>query len=380
MKKGVSPLISVILLLVIVVSMAGSVFMFVRGLSTKISGEISRNIESADNYKIRFLPVSYCKWYNDYYNRTVDIILYFKNEGRKIKNNTLITLAIRDIDGNNLYTIIDKPLLKYDCERDKVCFISLLGLDLVKREPYEIYLTIGKSDFHYKIEECRRDKSLVLYLKFDEGSGDKAYDYSVYHTHGTLYDANSTNADGNTPPKWVDGILGKALEFDGVDDYVEVLDAQSNSPRDGLTVAFWLKSFNISRNAGLVWKGYNWVVYHPGDENPDKAIKGRIWNESVKALTVFVNDTFISENEFHFIVLTYTSTSGILRIYSDGILHDIVQNNTFGLLRDGDWNLHIGRRHDNVGDIFYQGIIDEVRIYNRALSEQEIKELYYGTR
>ena len=52
---------------------------------------------------------------------------------------------------------------------------------------------------------------LVLELRFDEGYGNITYDTSGNNNHGTLYNG----------PKWVDGIMGKALSFDGVNDYVE---------------------------------------------------------------------------------------------------------------------------------------------------------------
>ena len=86
------------------------------------------------------------------------------------------------------------------------------------------------------------NENLVLYLKFDEGSGTVAYDSSGYGNNGTLYDANATNDDGDTPPQWVDGKFGKALSFDGVDDYVEVPDSASlNFGAGSFTVIEWIK-------------------------------------------------------------------------------------------------------------------------------------------
>ena len=58
---------------------------------------------------------------------------------------------------------------------------------------------------------------LVGYWRFDEGSGSIAYDYSGNGNNGTLING----------PTWVDGILGKALEFDGVNDYVNIPDSSS---------------------------------------------------------------------------------------------------------------------------------------------------------
>jgi hypothetical protein len=60
-------------------------------------------------------------------------------------------------------------------------------------------------------------QGLVGYWSFDEGSGNIARDYSGNGNNGTLYNFNFTATSG-----WVDGKVGKALSFDGVDDYVNV--------------------------------------------------------------------------------------------------------------------------------------------------------------
>jgi hypothetical protein len=61
------------------------------------------------------------------------------------------------------------------------------------------------------VGEMAQAQSLVLYLPFDEGSGDKTSDLSNNGNDGTL---------GNNPA-WTEGKFKNALEFDGTDDYVE---------------------------------------------------------------------------------------------------------------------------------------------------------------
>jgi len=89
----------------------------------------------------------------------------------------------------------------------------------------------------FKIINFNREKrtidGLVGAWKFDEGSGTIAYDSSGNNNHGTIYGAT-----------WVDGKFGKALQFDGIDDYVSI----ATIPLDkDLTIVFWFEPTNITK-------------------------------------------------------------------------------------------------------------------------------------
>ncbi len=79
---------------------------------------------------------------------------------------------------------------------------------------------------------------LVLYLPFSEGTGTIAYDLSGYGNNGTLY--SSTTICSNPPtsgcPQWVNGKVGKALSFDGVDDWVNKGAIGNNF----VAISFWV--------------------------------------------------------------------------------------------------------------------------------------------
>jgi hypothetical protein len=81
-----------------------------------------------------------------------------------------------------------------------------------------------------------RDKSLVGYWPFDEGSGTIAKDYSGNGNDGTLCNGSTCGVQG---PTWTTGKVGGALSFDGVDDYVDT-SLIFNSP-SYFTVAAWVK-------------------------------------------------------------------------------------------------------------------------------------------
>ncbi len=84
----------------------------------------------------------------------------------------------------------------------------------------------------------------ALYLPFDEGQGSAAEDRSGNRNHGVVRGG----------AKWVDGRLGKALEFNGTDSFVEIEDDETLNPADGLTVAAWVKPYKRIEYGGIVDK------------------------------------------------------------------------------------------------------------------------------
>ena len=89
-------------------------------------------------------------------------------------------------------------------------------------------------------EGLAQGKGLVLYLPFDEGKGDIVKDISGNGNDGTIYGA-----------RWVDGKFGKALSFDGIDDYVELKDRNLHMGGNDFTIAAWVKpaSFPIAHGS-----------------------------------------------------------------------------------------------------------------------------------
>jgi hypothetical protein len=76
---------------------------------------------------------------------------------------------------------------------------------------------------------------LVGYWKFDEGSGNIAHDYSGNGNDGTIYGAS-----------WTEGISGYALDFDGVDDYVDVSDDECFDITLAVTLVAWANIEDLS--------------------------------------------------------------------------------------------------------------------------------------
>ncbi len=206
------------------------------------------------------------------------------------------------------------------------------------------------------------DSGLVLYLSCDEGSGNIAYDRSGYNNNGTIYGAT-----------WTQGISGSALYFDGVDDYVEIPNDTSLNPLFSLTYCVWIQTSNdvyseqriISKHHNLYGNGY-WVDIDTG------YVRARVYTTGFSPATLFYP---AAPATWYFITVRYNGAR--IDLFIDATLVDSV--NAEGTIDTNAYNLLIGASNHFSGPVnFFHGIIDEVRIYNRALSENEIQRLYNG--
>jgi hypothetical protein len=208
----------------------------------------------------------------------------------------------------------------------------------------------------------------------DEGSGTIAYDYSGYGNNGTLYSGSTVCSNPPTSgcPTWIDGKFGKALSFDGVDDYVEVPYSASLNPSE-FSISVWARvdggqgtwrSVITSRDAAT-FRGY---IIYAGVDN-----KWQFWiGDSTAWIPLYGPDVILGQ--WIHIVATYSG--GVMRLYINGSLYS-TRSGTLALNTIRPLRIGAGRTETTPG-YFFNGIIDEVRIYNRALSDEEIKELYYN--
>lgn len=208
---------------------------------------------------------------------------------------------------------------------------------------------------------------LVAEWHFDEGSGTVLKDSSGNGNDGTIYGAT-----------WVEGKYEKALSFDGVDDYVEIQDSNSLDITDEITIEVLINANNLETTQAIFTKGMdaktNYRLWIMENGNPHFGFgRHNYWTWSTA-------DEIISKNDWHLLAYTYTSGDlNSLKMYIDGekIPSDWGYN-TFGPdLVSNEYPAIIGKfyRDDlSLDTRFFDGIIDEIRIYNRVLSDSEILE------
>ncbi|UCG59058.1 MAG: LamG domain-containing protein, partial [Phycisphaerales bacterium] len=201
------------------------------------------------------------------------------------------------------------------------------------------------------------DPNLVCWWKLDEGAGTVVVDYSGCDHHGSF------RAD----PEWAAGYDGGALDLDGLGDYVDFGNPQDlPSSTAARSMCGWAKTDTI---AG----GWRWIAaYGTGATSSamfigmnDADLYGGGYGDDI------LRAGFWEIGAWHHICLTYDGATA--RLYADGV--QVVSGAK-------SWNLslsrvHIGRMVSN--DIeFWDGIVDDVRIYSKVLTQAEIMQAMRG--
>jgi hypothetical protein len=173
-------------------------------------------------------------------------------------------------------------------------------------------------------------------------------DLSGNGNHGTL-----TNMSRTSSP--APGISGQALSFDGVDDGITVSHNSGLQPSE-LTISLWIKPLSSpGTDKRIIDKGTSGYIIRRTNNNKIQFIPG-----------FYETSFFVPQNIWTHIVVIAESSGH--KIYINGSLD---YSNTTPYSPSGTSNLIIGGALDK-----YYGLIDEVRIYNRALSADEVMELY----
>ena len=211
---------------------------------------------------------------------------------------------------------------------------------------------------------------LVAWWKFDETNGTVAYDSS-----GNGNDGNLTNG-----PTWITGKIGGGLSFDGVDDRVKI-PYQIFNGKGNLTYTLWFAASSSSTSetrhaflsaANSVDSGANGLLFWTRNYNLEIIDSGTTLSLSDSLTNEFWDDNWI--------YLTFVRNNSTFTTYSNSnelksVSH---QMDNLSVEQNGAW---IGADQDSVNGGWQAnqsllGQIDEVRIYDRALSVAEIRALY----
>ena len=207
------------------------------------------------------------------------------------------------------------------------------------------------------------DPNLLGWWKLDNDGFAAVVDSSGFDHHGTL----------RGDPQWVDGYDSGALEFDGSGDYVNIDGYKGILAADGVqhefTVAAWIKT--TADGEMITW----------GTDTSTQRMTFRVHDGRIRVEHGSGNmrgEANVNDNEWHHIAAVVPQDAAIkdLTFYLNGEVDKyrtiLNPDNKFNLTGTADVN--IGRRATSA-DRYFTGLIDDVRIYDKELTQEEIKQV-----
>lgn len=199
------------------------------------------------------------------------------------------------------------------------------------------------------------NSGLIGYFPFNGNAGDS----SGFSNHGTLIGAIPI-ADRN-------GNLNSAYNFDGVNDVIHINSYSNMSPTAAVSIAVWVRTISFN---GQPW------IYDRIETNDGYGL--RLNSVGRARLTInggtqeVVSSSVITDGQWHHIAAIYDQSVGKLSMYIDGVLENTSQYGTSITYSPEPRNSIGGTTHTGG---FFDGDMDELRIYGRALSICEVQAL-----
>jgi hypothetical protein len=235
--------------------------------------------------------------------------------------------------------------------------ILLLPLSTFTVKAYSEGLSLSQNvKYHYVLSNI---SGLVGYWRLDEMTGTVASDSSPYYNHGTVYGAS-----------WVTGKYGNALSFDGANDYVDCGDDNSLNLMGDMTFTMWV-------NLSSLPSGANWICRGAHNADGYRIISwgGELdfytFQSGVNQVT-YTGGSAILANKLYFLAIVRSGATATIYLN----LTDVTLVHGSHVNPDSSSrSLKIGT-YDSADTQWFAGMVDEVRVYNRALTQTEITFLY----
>ncbi|NIA04025.1 MAG: DUF2341 domain-containing protein, partial [Nitrospiraceae bacterium] len=191
----------------------------------------------------------------------------------------------------------------------------------------------------------------------NEGSGTSAEDTSGNNNVGTLPGGTS----------WISSPFDKALSFDGSSGYMSVANSNSLNP-SYLSVSFWA-NFHQNGNGNAFINKENQYEFGLSTSNH---LQAAIMTSAGSWAWIVGTGAAVPTNQWVYVTVTYDGT--YVYFYINGTLSSKVANNHAGTIVSTSNELDVGCR--NPGDSYYNMDIDNLEIFNKVISGEQIKADY----
>ena len=260
----------------------------------------------------------------------------------------------------------------YDTNRCDPC-----GLELDVTYYWRIDEVKGADTLKGKVWEftTRSDPDiyLVAHYDFETGSGTTVYDQAANPADGTL----------NGDPQWAAGKIGDwALNLDGDGDFVTCGHPDKFDITDAITVMAWVKISDWDKSWQTIISRYSsWSMRR----DTAASCYGLPRHDAFGFFTVGTGqprETFattpLDDGQWHHVAATYDGATGKQCVYTDGTPPEETSQGTVAgqITVDPDCIFTIGAQNET-GNVSFKGLIDDVRIYSRALLKEEIEKLMH---
>jgi hypothetical protein len=218
--------------------------------------------------------------------------------------------------------------------------------------------------------------TLEAHWKLDESRGRVALDSSGHGLHGRC----------RNEPRRVAGVLGNAINFDGLTDYIDVGHSTPLRLVGSMTISAWINSTSFPvDDAAIVSQLHQSDLFFQGyqldttvDRGP-RTIGFKLTNACGGIMARYGATPLVVDTWYH-VAGVYNAEAQTLDVYLDGKLDDgFLGGSVTGIQRSSRAGVYVGRRPDLEGYGF-AGFIDDVRIYSLALTPAEIAATMHGTR
>ncbi len=265
------------------------------------------------------------------------------------------------------YDYIQKDWIKFNKAKDlphKDITIGLFASNLIEGEHIEFIPTIEGFEVLEWASYLVTD--FVSYYKLDEEAG----------STGTIYDATGTNNGTNVGATNTTGKIKYGYDFDGSDDYIDIGDYIGG--KDALSISIWIYPDSTSELQSII--GY--YDYCGNDralviELVDGNLRVRTYSSGTTQIGTSLSTSTIPTNAWTHVAWTFDKTDK-LHLYINGELED-TDDATNLAIHDSGNNVYIGKMNPNCAvTANYDGRLDEVGIWSRALNSTEVTQLYNG--